>query len=82
MLYVQSVFQKIFTVLARTRTGFKSINVGDASVNLHLIDHFHKENIPIVLFVVKHLFFILTILITQSSDAAIKNAAIRFVYRN
>jgi len=70
--------------LVRTKTVFKDISVNDANGSLHLINHVHqeKEYIPIVLFVVKQLFFTMTILITQTSVAVTKNATILFEYQN
>jgi hypothetical protein len=82
MSYVQDVFQKIFTVLARIMRDFKNISVNNVNVSLHLITLPSicvpdvKGNTLIAPLVVNQLFFIMTILITQTSVALIKNAII------
>jgi hypothetical protein len=74
--------------LVRIRKGFKNISVNDVNASLLLIIHLPilgrdiKENILIARFVVKLLFFTMTILITQTSVAVIKNATTLFMFQS
>jgi hypothetical protein len=74
--------------MERIRKDFKNISVNDVTASLHLIIHLPvlgreiKENILIALVAVKQPSFTMTILITQTSVAVIKNATILFEYQN